>query len=258
MKKILVFENTHILTNHLIKEWMRIADESIEMHGRFCAALSGGRSPVEFYCKLSGLRDLESWAKTHIFLADERFVPLDNKDSNFGMIKNNFLNFLDIPLENIHPIPTSEENVLVAAEEYKKTLLRFFPLKNNPIPRFDFILLGLGEDGHTASLYPQDNNVDDPNRIVLPVSLPHLKEERISLTLSVINNARYIFFLAQGKKKASIIKKVMEEKHSTPAAKVESAQGQLTFLLDKEAAAEFSYLDSPLVTHHLEAVEIPI
>ncbi len=243
-RKILIFENTHTLTNYLLEQWVAIAQESVARNNRFTVALSGGRSPVEFYCKLSALRDFGLWQRTHIFLGDERFVPLDDNNSNFSVIKQNLLDYITIPPENIHPIATDQKNVELSAEQYKNELVQFFEFKEANTPQFDFILLGIGFDGHTASLFPDDGQVDDPGRLVLPASLPHLKHERISLTLPVINHARNVIALAVGTSKADIIGEIVEKNLEVPASKVRLTDGRLTFLLDKESAGKLSYQDS--------------
>ena len=245
-QKILIFENTYSLTNFLLTKWVEIAKESIQRQNRFTAALSGGRSPMEFYCKLSALEDFAYWQRTHIFLGDERFVPWEQDSSNFKMVKENLLNYISIPPENVHPIATDQKNVDLAAEQFKNDLVSFFDFAKNNAPCFDLVLLGIGTDGHTASLFPDDERVDDPGRLVLPVSLPHLKHERVSLTLPVINNARHVVVLAVGASKAEVVSEILEKNLSVPASKVNPADGQLIWLLDKEAAQKLPYRNSPV------------
>lgn len=244
-QKVLIFEDGHTMTNYLLKKWVEMAREAVSRSNRFTVALSGGRSPMEFYCKLSALKDFDLWQRTHIFLGDERFVPLDDDNSNFKIIKKNLLDYINIPPANIHPVPTDQKNVDVAAEQYKNEIVRFFEFKETNMPCFDFILLGLGPDGHTASLFPDDTQVDEPGRLVLPVSLPHLKHERISLTLPVINNARTVISLGLGAFKADILKEILEDKKGgVPASKVNLTNGQHMYLIDKEAAQKLSYRDA--------------
>jgi len=243
-RKILIFENSHVLTDYLLKKWIEIAQESVQRNNRFTVALSGGRSPMEFYCKLSAFKDFDLWKRTHIFLGDERFVPLDHERSNFKMIKESLLDYVNIPPENIHPIATDQKNVELSAEQYKNTLTQLFEFKESNAPCFDLMLLGIGDDGHTASLFPDDEQVDDPQRLVIPVSLPHLKEERVSITMPVINNARNVITFVLGANKADIFKEIIEEKKPFPASKVNPTNGQLIYLLDKEAAQKLSYQDA--------------
>jgi len=219
---------------------MDLASQSIQMSNRFNVALSGGHSPVEFLSKLVHLSEFNLWSKTHIFQVDEHFVPQDDHESNFKMIKENLLNYIDIPVENLHPIPTDQENAGLTAEQYKNDLVAHFDLTKNGLPCFDFILLGIGEDGHTASLFPDDPNVEHKQRVTLPVSLNYLKHERVSLTLSVINNARNAFMLITGEKKADVIKRIIDGKELMPASKVNLTDGEFFLLLDLEAASKLS------------------
>jgi len=243
-RKVLIFESVYAVSESLLQKWISIAGESVERSNRFTVALSGGRSPMEFYSKLSNLADFDLWRRTHIFLADERFVPFDSNRSNYKMIKESLLDYVNIPAENIHPITTDQKNVDLSAEQYKNVLSQFFEFKEMNAPSFDLILLGVGDDGHTASLFANDPNIDDAQRIVLPVSVAQLKEERISLSYPVINNAKNVIVLVLGAKKADIISSIIKGKSDVPASKIDPINGQLTFLLDKEAAQQLSYLDS--------------
>lgn len=243
-KKILIFEGSFALSEHLLKLWIEIAQESVKRTNRFTVALSGGRTPMEFYCKLSTFKDFDLWQRTHVFLGDERLVPPDDERCNYKMIKENLLDYVNIPPENVHPIPVDQRSVELAADHYASELSRFFEFKENKAPRFDLILLGVGPDGHVASLFDNDPNINDPNRLVLPISLPQLKEDRVSLSLPVINNARNITVLALGANKAEIIRKVIMDKSNIPATKVDPSNGQLTYLLDKDAAKGLAYKDS--------------
>ena len=251
-QRILIFENTFTLTNYLLEQWVKIANEAVQRANRFTVALSGGRSPVEFYCKLSSFEDFSFWQRTHIFLGDERFVPLEDSNSNFSVVKSSLLNYVSIPPENVHPIPTDHKNVDLAAEAYKEELVHFFEFKDNNMPQFDLVLLGVGVDGHTASLFPDDDRIDDPGRLVLPVSLPHLKYERISLTLPVINNARNVIALVIGASKADILAEIVERNLQVPVSKVNPVESQTVYLVDKEAAQKLPYRDS--YSHEGEAV----
>lgn len=241
--EVIIFPDIHKLTNHLVKTWIHLAKEFIELHGRFSSAFSGGRSPVEFYNLLSSWPDFNLWSKIHIFQTDERFVDKHHQDNNFRLIKDNLLRHVPIPVENVFPMPSHVETVGVAAEEYKNTLVRFFTLDRNHLPIIDFILLGLGEDGHTASLFPGVEGINDPYRLTMPVSVNHLKHDRISITLPVINNARQVIFLVTGAQKASIVKDVIEGCVDCPASQVVPRDGKLTFLLDAAAAQSLQHKD---------------
>jgi 6-phosphogluconolactonase len=239
-RKVLLFENSHTLTNYLLKEWVRIVERSVSDHGKCTVALSGGKTPVEFYARLSHLEDFNLWPKVHLFQVDERYVERDDRDSNWRTIRENLLSFIPLPPANLHPIPTRHENVLVATEDYKHQLLFFFNVRPQELPRFDLIILGCGEDGHVGSLHPQLEYLEDPNRLCVPVTDAYFKQERISLSLATINNARHIMVMLQGERKASVVKRVLEDGEELPVAKVNAREGELTFLIDRFAASQLS------------------
>ncbi|MBI5149462.1 MAG: 6-phosphogluconolactonase [Candidatus Omnitrophica bacterium] len=239
--KVLIFESPYAAANYLLKKWQEIAQWAVVDHQLFNVALSGGRTPAEFYCRLCALENYGLWQRTHLFPGDERFVPANDKDSNFRMIKSNLLDYIHIPPQNVHPVPTNGKNAAVAAEEYKNILMDHFADQHKPLPRFDLILLGIGEDGHTASLFPgMEQQTRDPDIAVMPVSLPHLKTDRVSLSLPVINSASNVVVLVLGVTKAGIIQKILEDNYPCPAAQVNPTGGRLTFVLDKEAAGKLS------------------
>ena len=238
--KILIFESSFILANYLLKLWQTIAHQAIADHNQFNVALSGGRTPAEFYCRLSTIDDDDLWRKTHLFLGDEHVVLAGHKGNNYQMIKSSLVDYIHIPQGHVHMIPTDADNAAVAAEHLKHELIGHFSYQRKPLPAFDLILLGVGEDGHTASLFPGMDNIADPNLVTVPVSLPHLKNDRVSISLSVINNAHYVFFLILGAPKSEIMRKILEENFACPASQVNPAHGELIFLLDKEAARKLS------------------
>lgn len=257
-RKVLLFENTHNLTNYLLRSWSNYTKEAVRDHNYFVVAFSGGRSPVEFYCRLSNLNEPELWEKTHIFLADERFVPLDDENSNFKLIKDNLLGFLSLNNFQIHPVNTNVPNVKVAATDYAIELGKFFMPREGDLPRFDFILLGLGDDGHIASIFPDGEGLREQTRFTVPVSLNYLKHERVSLTLAVINNARRVAMLVTGKNKADIIKRVLGGETALPASLVNPQDGELIFLLDREASSKISLSDANAYSHEDEAILLHI
>ena len=241
--KILVFENTYKLTNYLLKLWIDVAKDAIQKRDCFTVALSGGRSPVEFYVRLSNFQDFDVWQKTHFFMVDERFVSPDHRDSNIAMVRDNLLNYVGIPQLNIHHIKTHQKDVKASAADYAEELKTFFNLQAGQWPVFDLMLLGIGDDGHTASLFPGSSGTDEIRRITVPVSHDHLRNERISLTLPVINNARQVVFLVTGDTKADVIQQLIDEKADLPANRVMPNNGTLTFLLDRGSAKKLKDLE---------------
>ncbi|HPN88406.1 MAG TPA: 6-phosphogluconolactonase [Candidatus Omnitrophota bacterium] len=234
-KKILIFENPFILVNRLVKEFVRIAELAIREKGAFYVALTGGKSSIPFYSRLTAVKDYAFWRQTHIFLTDERFVPLTDSRSNFRMIKETLLNDLFVPENNIHPIGTQYDNAFFSAKNYEKNLNKILPISNE-YPQFDFILLSLGEDGHIASLFPGRKDFKDSHSSVVTTYLEEHKMDRISLSLAVLNNAKYVIGLAIGKKKRKALQCIMEKDKNIPVAQLDLYGGQLCFWADQEAA----------------------
>ncbi len=197
---------------------------------------------MEFYSQLPLCEEFRPlWPKTHVFLGDERFVPWDDEGSNYRMIKTNLLDRVPIPAHHVHPIRTHQESAAIAADEFKDDLMAHFVYQKKRLPCFDLILLGVGEDGHTASLFPEMDLAGDESTLTQSVSLPRLKNERVSLALPVINNASHVIFLILGVRKAAIAKKIIDENFPCPVSLIQPLlQGRLIYLLDKEAAQGLS------------------
>jgi 6-phosphogluconolactonase len=232
----LVFEHTDEMWHYAGKKWEEISAKAIREKGCFTVALSGGKTPAGFYQYLSGTRDLP-WEETHLFLVDERFVPRDSPESNYRMLHEILLGKIQIPPKNIHPISTGESSPDISARKYEEELRQFFKLAENGIPEFDLILLGIGEDGHTASLFPRTGALRETKHLVVSVKQGTALMDRISLTLPVINNAWNVIFLVSGERKRAVMKKIKAGHDTTlPASMVSPKKGQLLFLMDREAA----------------------
>jgi 6-phosphogluconolactonase len=233
-----IFAESTAACDFLAKLWEEFSCRSIAERGRFTVALSGGKTPGDFFRRLAVKDDLP-WENTHIFQVDERFVSPIDRESNMFLIRETLTKGASIPSENIHPITTEGITPEESAKEYEQELRRFF--HNNTLPRFDLLMLGIGDDGHTASLFPGSSSLHERNRLVVPVDAKSPPRERISLTLPVINNARSVVFLTTGKRKAPVMKEILEEKDcSLPAAQVRPVKGSLLFVLDEGAAALLS------------------
>lgn len=237
-KKIFIFKNGNQLADFAIKKWRHIARQSIKEKGRFAVALSGGKSPMEFYRKLTHLKGESFWQKTHVFIVDERAVPFDSPESNFRMIHYGLLKYLDIPQDNVHPIITAGRNLANAALQYENDLIVFFKTSSGGFPEFDLMILGIGEDGHTASLFPGTSALDEKKRLALEVSHKMAKNKRITMTLPVINGAANLFFVIRGRNKSKIVKEVLDGSTSLPAAMIRPGHGNLYFLLETSAATK--------------------
>jgi 6-phosphogluconolactonase len=240
-KEVLVFDQPEHLLDFLIHTWNAIAEEAVAERGFFSVALSGGSTPVKFYRKLAHAESLP-WDKTHIFIVDERFVPFDHRDSNYCMINETLLSNINIPHQNIHPVVTTHKSARDSAAGYERKIISFFHLTEGEAPAFDLILLGIGEDGHTASLFPGEDALQEKRHLAVNVapSESH-NHERITLTIPVINNARNIMFMVTGDSKAEVIMEILDKRESAlPAVFVSPDHGSLYFLLDKEAASRLS------------------
>lgn len=235
-----VFRTKKALDAFMVEEWAVVCKRAVGREGRFAVALSGGATPVSFYKRMSAPgRDLP-WDRTHIFLTDERCVTFDDGDSNYGMIDAILLRHVPIPPGNIHAVQTSLEP-LAAAAGYEAEMRAFFGLEDGEFPGFDLILLGLGEDGHTASLFPGDAAVAEKRRFAAAVSRAAPDHDRVTLTLPVINRSSAVIFLVAGKNKAAILKAVLDGPGSgLPAGLVRTSQGQTVFLADRDAASLLS------------------
>jgi 6-phosphogluconolactonase len=236
-RKVIILENAEKAAEFVAIKWMEIAETAIKETGRFIVALSGGKTPVTLYQKIADFQKPLPWDKTHVFIVDERFVPADHKESNYHMIQRTLLSRVKIPAENVHPMVTETSSPRDSAEKYEEELRSFFGIQKNEFPRMNLILLGMGEDGHTASLFPGANAVHEAEYLAVAViPLEKTKRERISLTLPLINNAENIIFLVTGNKKAAVVRDVLEkEMESLPASRVKPNKGNLFFFLDEEA-----------------------
>lgn len=212
------------------------ANRVIAARGRFSVALSGGQTPQRTYELLSQppFREQVNWAQTHVFWGDERCVPLDDPRSNARMAQSALLNAVPVPQTQVHPI-LSHDLPEKAAEAYDGLLREFFAGEPHT---FDLAFLGLGEDGHTASMFPGDAALTEKKRWAVAVLRPDLT--RITLTPAMFNRARTVAFLVSGRDKARILQKVLEgdyAPHQLPAQLIKPENGELLWLADQAAAA---------------------
>jgi 6-phosphogluconolactonase len=219
---------------------------AVRQRGSFKVALSGGSTPKRLYQLLadpnSPFRDRVPWAGTHFFWSDERHVPPDHPDSNFRMTNEAMLSRVPVVASNVHRVRSENPNAADAAEDYEKTLLEV--TKEN-LPRLDLILLGLGADGHTASIFPDSDVLHETKRLVAAPWIEKLKANRITMTLPLLNNGASVLFLVGGAEKAAIVREVLQGPNQYPAQAVKPTNGQLLWLLDKEAASQIQDVNSP-------------
>jgi 6-phosphogluconolactonase len=206
----------------------------------FTIALSGGSTPRRLYELLAAppYYDAFPWRRTHWFWGDERFVPHDNAESNFRMARETLLSRMDIPAANVHPVPTEGLTPEEAAVEYEFTLQSFYGATalTPKRPLFDVVLLGLGPEGHTASLFPGTAVLKERRRWVAPV-VGAKSEPRISLTYPALNSSRQVTFLAAGESKREVLDRLFRGDTSLPAARLRP-RGELRFFLDRAATPE--------------------
>lgn len=238
-KRIKIYADSTELFKTVADEMVQVISSTLQSREYATLVLSGGSTPRGLYALLTEnpYRNKIDWSRVHLFWGDERNVPPDHPDSNYGMVKRVLLDKVKVPVSNIHRIygelPAEE-----AAQLYVQELQSFF---KNQLPRFDLTLLGLGEDGHTASLFPQTTALQEKEKLVVAVFVPKFSSWRISLTFPVINASHNIFFLVTGQKKAKVVAQIFKLKHpdtALPASLVNPFQGRLLWFLDEEAASE--------------------
>lgn len=241
---LLIFKNRDELSAHAADFIVRVTQDAIAARGRAMLALAGGATPQATYRLLSRSsgRDHIDWNRTFLFFTDERFVPPNDPANNFGVVQRTLLVSADAA--RVFPVPTELATPAAAAAAYETTLADAFDLadRRDQPPRFDLVLLGLGEDGHTASLFPGAASLSVTDRWVVatpPGSLPpHV--ERITMTLPLLNAAREVLFLVLGSRKAEVLRDVLEARHDgepLPAAHVQPVDGTVTWLVDESAAS---------------------
>jgi len=226
------------------EEVIRVATDAVAQRGRFTIALSGGSTPKNLYTLIAANASTTlPWAQMFFFWGDERHVTPNDPDSNYGMAREALLSKVAIPPGNVFPIPAEKEDAVAAAEAYEQTVRKFFALDAGDLPRFDLILLGMGPDGHTASLFPESAALQEKSRLVVANWVEKLKASRITFTLPVLNAARCVAFLVSGADKAAAVHEVLEG--SAPAEKypsklVQPTNGKLIWFLDRAAASQLS------------------
>ncbi|OGG00782.1 MAG: 6-phosphogluconolactonase [Candidatus Glassbacteria bacterium RIFCSPLOWO2_12_FULL_58_11] len=249
--QVQVFEDVEELSRAAAEFVTRRAVEVCRAGGAFRVALSGGSTPKKLYQLLAGepWRGSFPWEKSHFFLGDERFVAQEHPESNFGMARQALLDKVPLPAGNVHPLDSAAVSVEEAARRYEEELRKVFERGGKDrgskpagdFPRFDLVLLGLGPDGHTASLFPGNPVLEERRRWAAAVEAPpgYPTRERVSLTLPVINAAAYVLFLAAGREKSPIVKAILETPEKArslyPAALVEPSAGELFWFLDRQA-----------------------
>ena len=236
-REIKVFEDLDDVSSHAAAEIERIIGGSLSRAKACSIALSGGATPRKLYGLLATeyARKID-WSRVHFFWGDERFVPHDDPASNYHLVQETLLDQVPIPPGNLHPIPTELQTPEESARRYEAELRAHF---GEGIPAFDLILLGVGTDGHTASLFPRSLALREREAWVVSVNEPLHPPPRLSLTLTVLNAGRVILFLVAGEEKKQIVKTILEEggksRATYPAAMVQGIERTI-WCLDRAAA----------------------
>ena len=238
--QIQILPDLEAISHQAASLFVRAAKDAIDRRMRFVVAISGGSTPRKLY-GLLGSEEYSSpidWQRVHFFWVDERCVPKDHEESNFKASFDALLSKVSIPPKNVHRIK-SEEDPEEAARNYENEIRSFFKTVDWPV--FDLIILGMGADGHTASLFPGSKSLEERERLTVPVYLEKPKINRITLTLPVLNHASQILFLISGRSKATILSEILENGHKKdryPAGLINPAHGTLLWLIDQEAAGQ--------------------
>ena len=241
MREIITAKDPGELNEIAAKKFVSIGQRAITETSKFTVALAGGSTPKSLYNLLASenYRSRIDWQKVFFFFGDERNVLPDSDESNFRMANENLLLPLQIPDENIFRWHTELQNTENIAEEYEKTIKGFFNLSENEIPRFDLILLGMGDDGHTASLFPFTEALYETEKITFANYVKKLRTTRLTLTFPAINNAANVVFLISGGNKAETLREVLEgdfQPEKYPSQSVNPANGNVYWLVDANAA----------------------
>jgi len=244
-RKIHIFPDLETLNQSAAEMFIRIGSEAIRERGRFTVSLAGGSTPESLYKLLASekFKDKIDWEKVFFFFGDERNVSPNDEKSNFRMANESILRALQISDENIFRWQTELQTPETIAEKYEKTIRAFFNLSENEFPRFDLILLGMGDDGHTASLFPFTEALSENKKIAATNEVEKLATVRLTLTFPAFNNAANILFFVAGENKAETLRTVLEgdsQPEKYPSQNINPENGSIFWLVDANAAKMLS------------------
>jgi 6-phosphogluconolactonase len=241
---IRIVANVETLRWEAAEEFERLAGAAAGTTGVFTVGLAGGSTPKALYALLAAedgppFRARLPWERIHFFWGDERHVPPDHPDSNYRMVDQAMLSRVPVPPQNVHRIKAEDPDACKVADEYAEALRQFFRPGAGRIPRFDLILLGMGPDGHTASLFPGTDAVREQEQLVAAPWVEKLRTHRITLTPPVLNNATCVIFIVSGEEKAETLREVIQGDYQPdrlPAQVIRPTHGRLLWLVDRPAA----------------------
>lgn len=239
---IRVFPDLERLSREAAEQFVRLAQQQAHEGCRFSVALAGGSTPRRLYELLASepYRSRAPWECVDVFWTDERCVPPDHPDSNFRMANETLLSRVLVPADHLHRIPAEQRDPASAAMAYERILRACFQAPDDVVPELDLVVLGLGEDGHTASLFPRSPALHEANRLVIATAggVPNL--QRVSLTIPVLTHAKALMWLVAGEQKATTVRAVLEgpkRPEELPAQMVTPRRGAALWLLDRAAAS---------------------
>jgi 6-phosphogluconolactonase len=222
-------------------EFVRLSDRAIKNDGKFTVVLAGGNTPGELYRLLASdeYNSQVDWENVYFFFGDERDVSPASNQSNFNMVNVLLFKPLKTPKTNIFRWQTEIINAPGVAIQYEKYIRKFFKIDDETFPKFDLTLLGMGDDGHTASLFPHSPALDETEKIAVANLINQRKSYRLTMTYPALNNSENVIFLVSGESKAKTLQKVLEGDHEPeklPAQGIQPASGNLLWLVDETAA----------------------
>ena len=241
-RKIIVKQTSEQATGLVSRILKSVVRESVSARGGAIVALAGGTTPHLLYKQLAmeAMVGDVPWQQLEMFFGDERDVPPDHIESNYGMIQRTLLDNLPVEPARVHRMPADWINLDAAAAEYERAVHRIVPTDGGEIPRFDLILLGMGGDGHTASLFPYTDALNEENRLVLSHYVPVLGRKRMTFTFPLINAARHVVMMVTGADKSEAVADLLGDeaalRNRLPAARVRPTDGEFTIVLDAAAS----------------------
>lgn len=242
-RKVEILPDRSAIVQRSLEIVLASLQSALAERGQFTIALAGGSTPKPLYEAIAS-QDL-SWDKIHVFWGDERYVPAAHSDSNEGMARRAWLDQVAIPPANVHPIPTDEADPAIAAQKHERQLQEFFQLEAGEFPTLDVVLLGIGDDGHTASLFPHTEALTVRDRLITVGNKDG--QPRLTFTYPLINQARTVIFLVTGANKQNALAHILAATgdETIYPARLIQPQGQLWWLLDQAAGEN---LDPSLLT----------
>lgn len=237
-RHIEVCEDKTDLADKAAKHFAKLVNKIAGEKGQVTVALSGGSTPKLLYERLmqSDLKDVIPWNKIQFFVSDERCVPHDSEESNWGNANRMLLSPLNIQRAQLHPTQDQDKDAGISSTTYEIEVRTFVAGGANGVPSFDIIFLGMGPDGHTASLFPDTKGLEEARRLVMKNHVDKLNADRLTFTFTLLNSAAHIIFLVAGEDKAAVLSEVFANAGKYPVERVAPVQGDATWFIDKAAA----------------------